>query len=278
MIAINKILTNLEKDLESIEALNEEILLIAEKGVFLSNAAIEKLKEMVLIRGFKSRKEEIQFFKNTKPKVVARFIYYSYLFKIENKRPISSIKAQQKFLTSQIDSLQEYFIEHQDFYHYYVSGKTSFDNLYFLRENSQTSYIVTELFYNDSKFSTLHDISVAIILAFQKLIHYLKKEKYSLTKREGESNVPLENFSNLSWSGTKVDLIELTYALQTSGNINEGEADIIKIASIFKKVFNIELGDVYRTFLEIRARKINRTKFLDRLKKSLINKMYQADA
>jgi hypothetical protein len=49
------------------------------------------------------------------------------------------------------------------------------------------------------------------------------------------------------------------------------------IAKTFEDAFNIELGDFYHTFMELKARKINRTKFLDRLCEALIKKMDEQD-
>lgn len=45
----------------------------------------------------------------------------------------------------------------------------------------------------------------------------------------------------------------------------------------FEDAFNIELGDFYHTFMELKARKINRTKFLDNLCEALIKKMDEQD-
>lgn len=44
-----------------------------------------------------------------------------------------------------------------------------------------------------------------------------------------------------------------------------------------KALFNVDLGDFYHTFLELKSRKMNRTKFLDSLKESLIKKMDEQD-
>ncbi len=49
------------------------------------------------------------------------------------------------------------------------------------------------------------------------------------------------------------------------------------MASACEQMFNIDLGDYYRTFLEIRSRKINQTKYIDKLKDSLENKMLDSD-
>ena len=44
----------------------------------------------------------------------------------------------------------------------------------------------------------------------------------------------------------------------------------------FENVFNIDLGNPYHTYLEIRGRG-NRTQFLDELKEKLIRKMDEDD-
>ena len=57
------------------------------------------------------------------------------------------------------------------------------------------------------------------------------------------------------------------------GVFNNGKADLKHIASHFSKSFNIELGDFYHTYNDIKERKKCQTKFIDELKSSLITKM-----
>jgi len=112
------------------------------------------------------------------------------------------------------------------------------------------------------------------------LIVYLKTEIYVLENKtnnvESDYNA-FKNQSKLFWTANKTDLIELIYALHSSGAVNSGTADIKEMASAREQLFNIELGDYYRTFLEIRSRKINQTKFIDKLKESLAHKMLESD-
>ncbi len=54
---------------------------------------------------------------------------------------------------------------------------------------------------------------------------------------------------------------------------DNGNADIKQIAQSLEIFFNIELGDFYHTYSELKNRKINRTKFLDNLRDTLIRKM-----
>ena len=50
------------------------------------------------------------------------------------------------------------------------------------------------------------------------------------------------------------------------------------MTSYIENLFNIDLGDIYRTFLEIRGRKGNRVQCLDQLRKDLIARMDEADS
>lgn len=81
----------------------------------------------------------------------------------------------------------------------------------------------------------------------------------------------------MDWTGNKIDAIELIYALQNNGSINKGTADIKEMAAAFEQIFNIDLGNYYHAFVELKARKSNRTKFLDSLKESLIKRMDESD-
>lgn len=80
-----------------------------------------------------------------------------------------------------------------------------------------------------------------------------------------------------SWTGSKVALIELVYALHSEGVFNNGASDLKDIVEYFETVFNIDLGQYRRVFLEIRARKSDRTKFLNTLNQVLIKRMDNTD-
>ena len=275
-----KIIKDVDNDLELLEANIEDILHKAELGIKTTKVALENLRNRSVHNSFKNIKEEIYFFKEMKPKIYSKLIYYVKLFNIESKRPRGSNKSQIKYFNNQIEKLQVYFNDNLEFYHYYRRGSTLLDEHYFLRGKADIRlHLETFHFFTDHKFSTSHDSTVATILAYDMLIIYLKKEIYKLVNcNNTEANVNhIQNQSKLFWTGNKTDLIELIYALQSSGVVNSGTADIKEIASICEQVFNVSLGDYYRTFLEIRSRKINQTKFIDKLKESLTNKMIESD-
>lgn len=83
--------------------------------------------------------------------------------------------------------------------------------------------------------------------------------------------------SLLNWTGSKTALTELIYALYSHGVFDNGNADIKVISKTFERTFNVDLGDFYHTFLELKSRKINRTKFIDSLRDALIKRMDEQD-
>ena len=79
------------------------------------------------------------------------------------------------------------------------------------------------------------------------------------------------------WTGKKVALIELIYALFIDGAFNNGNADLNEIVKALEIAFQIDLGNFSRTFSEIKARKMNRIKYLDILIEKLSSKMDESD-
>ena len=80
-----------------------------------------------------------------------------------------------------------------------------------------------------------------------------------------------------SWTASKADMIELIYSLQAGGVFNNGKTGIKEIAESFQKLFQVDLGNYYNVFNEIRLRKKNRTALLDHLREKVIQKMDSLD-
>lgn len=89
---------------------------------------------------------------------------------------------------------------------------------------------------------------------------------------------PLPSYPKIrmTWTGDKVDLVELIYALVEAKCFNHGNVNIKEIVAYIEVVFNIDLGDYYDAFRKLRNRG-NRTAFLDSLIKYLKERMDKAD-
>ena len=225
------------------------------------------LKKFVLKNDFKNTEEEIHFFKYQKPIIVSKLIYYNAVYKIETKKPYGE-KQIKKFLNKELNKLKKFFDSNIDFYKYYRSGNSFLDENFFIRgKHDIRLWLDTFYFEADHRFSTSHDYKVAKILANDLIQVYLEDQLNNKHYKKANSKSPL------SWTGSKTALTELIYALYAQGVFNNGNADIKLIAKTFESTFNIDLGDFYHTFMELKARKINRTKFLDILCEALIKKM-----
>lgn len=275
-----KVISEFEAKLDALESSTDDILYKAETGIAHTEKFLKILRKEVVQHDFKTLPEEIFFFKHTKPQIVSKLIYYAKLFHIESKRPRSSAKFQIKYLNGQIDKLQVFFNDHLEFYHYYRRGATTLDDQYFVRGKSDLRCTTeTFHFFIDEQFSTCQDGTVATIMAYDMLIVYLQQEIEKLeTYTENPNTTFMKHASKLFWTGSKTELIELIYALQSSGAINSGTADIKEVASMFEQIFNIELGNYYHTFIEIRARKCSKTKFLDKLTEALQKRFEESDS
>lgn len=275
----NQLYAELEKQLQELEGEQLNIMCRSKRSVVLISQMITRLKEWLKTHAFADTAEEISFFKTVKPKFSALLVYHSEILRIETYRPLGKDKTIRKYLYKEIDKLKDYAAHNRDFYRYHLTGDTHLDDRYFVRASCQRAFeghIVHP--ERDPDFSTSHCIILATFIANDLLQSYLYDELARVGTEECKQSI-LRKLSGLKlvWTGPKAALIELMYGLQTAGVFNESKADIRQIAAVFESVFNIELGDYYRTYQAIRIRKKNRTSFIDALKDSLVQRMDDTD-
>ena len=278
---IQTILENYKEEIKVVEESNLDDFNNVEKGISISRQYLQQLRICVRENEFVDKQNEIIFFKKHKPYVYSRLKFYAKLYNFLINRPAGTIKSQQDFIDSEINRLQESNRRNIDFIKYYREGSELLDEFYFLRGKDKISLVSnTSHFYTDAEFSTSHDNAIAKIMAYDLLISHYSEELNNL--RGLSYGIPnklntLSNGERLGWTASKTDLIELIYALQASGAIKSGTAGIKEMACACEDIFELKLGNVYRTFLEIRERKIDQTKFIDRLKATLLRRMAETD-
>lgn len=82
----------------------------------------------------------------------------------------------------------------------------------------------------------------------------------------------------MKWTGSKVALVELVYALHNEKIINNGNISLNECIKAVETFFNTEIKQHNRIFLEIRNRKtIDKTNFINSLQVNLNNKINQLD-
>jgi len=248
-----------------------------EKGIKLSRKYLQQLRVVLRKRNFINKENEILFFKKQKPFIYGQLKFYAKLYKYLLQKPRGTDKSKRNYLDTEIKKLQEYYYYNSEFIKYYRQNATFLDEFYFLRGNDNIGLLSdTSHFYTDAEFSTSHDNAVAKILAYDLLLNHYTNELNDLKKstRKISNNEKLLESLSLTWTSNKIDLIELIYSLIASGAV---KGDIKDLATAFEKIFDINLGNYYRSFLEIRGRKEDYARFLDLLKTSLLKKIKEAD-
>jgi len=279
MEVVNDLFERLEEKL-AIEAERQENKVCqATKSIAAVVDSMSALKSYIKDYKFKNAEEEIHFFKRLKPRFSNQLIYFMKVQKIETERPNGSHKVQCKYLSQELDRLKYFFDNNLAFYKYYRNDATHLDEKYFTRQPYDINLnLDPHIFDHDPNFSTSHDYKIARLLANEMLESYLKNALADLEMQEHKSTeaIDLPKFK-LSWTGSKAALIELLYGLHSVSAFNNGKAEIKHIATYLEAVFDVDLGNYYRTFQEIRIRKKNRTSFIDTIKNCLVGKMDEID-
>lgn len=253
---------------EELNAINENNQIHeALKAINICQEYLGKLKKYIEENPLKTTEEEIHFFKSTKPKFQSKLFFYLKWYHIQIRKIASDNKTIVEYYQKECRKLKRFSKETIDFQTYLHSGQTHFDEMFFTRNNPDLT-IYAEPLYTvlDNSFSTTHDYLTAKIMAHDMLMKSLQTEISKLSKQNKK------NQSQYKWTDKKIDLVELIYAIYTSNSINRGNIEISEIAEIFSEVFNEDLGNIYRTYAEIKNRK-NPTRYIDHLKDKLLEKI-----
>jgi len=237
------------------------------------------IKEDIINEGFKTIEDEILFFKQIKPIVLGKLIYYNKVFRIETACPASNGNIHENYFAMHLRELKKEYTEHvcnSDFYRYYRSGRTDRDEQYFtLGKINCYDGLNSFVFEIDTKFSTYFDYKVAKIIANELVYNYLT------TKLSPEQNPDVllqqEETKDFFWTQTKNALIELIYALYACDAISHGKIGIRKISMVFQILFRVSLNDIHNSFHRMKTRAGSRTLFLDQLKYGLEEYMDRED-
>ncbi len=271
-IVLNKILTQIHHQEDK---LSSQMMRTADEAYEMTLFLKEMLsiiKARVLQDSFADEQQEIDFFKNIKPQILGKLIYYNKIFRIETTCPVSNGKIHQSYYENLLKNLKSEYKEsicNEDFYRYYRAGRTDRDHTYFrLGQINYHDGLKSGVFEIDLSFSTYYDNKIAYIIANELLYTYM------LTKINPEENpdtILLNGDANkdISWTNSQNALIELIYALYASNSIAFGKIGIRKLALIFQVLFRPPLNDIHHSFHRMKTRAGSRTAFLDQLKISL---------
>ncbi|TXE13496.1 RteC domain-containing protein [Algoriphagus aquimarinus] len=238
------------------------------------NGILIKLKAFMSTYQFVNSEEEILFFKEYKPTFLKELIFYSELTYLESKKPIGKKEQVKNYYHHMMDQMQDFFARNHQLYIYHQLDRSDQDDLLFVKDSKPVSLIPDYTIDFDPEFSSINSSNLARIMAYEDLTEYVRKRLVNLDL--GVDNSGKEKARH-EWTDSKSALIELAYALHSRGAVNHGKSDVKLIISIMESLFNVQVGNFYRTFQSMRGRKKGRTIFLDSLKDSLEKRMDETD-
>lgn len=277
MEACCEIILDLENDLSRMKHVSESVPEQLEYAVGQCKVALDRMRKIVVSEGFLDQKLEIYFFKQIKPAVYSKLLYYRAVFEIESNRNEIDIKGQKKYFQQQMDKIKEYMDKHKVKVQYYKCNFKHLDEKYFVRENNEIPMEIRgDQHLLDEDFFTWHDHTFSTIRSNEMLMDYLRKEMEHLESSGKET--PEIFMSTLRWTGNKIDFAEILYSLHFSNAVNHGNTTIKELAEAMGYIFNVDVTkDIYKFYMEIKQRKVEKAKFLDHLKAILKRRIDEDD-
>ena len=239
----------------------------------------DQLRKLTVDHIFSSTEEEIYFFKELKPNILGRYLYFNKVYRIESQCPSGSNDVIKEYLNDELGGLTYFFRRNLELYQYYRSKATTYDTYYFIRGKADIRLCCDSFQCDrDPMFSTGYDHKIAKILANEMLQIYLNKRIINLGQSEAINKQAITKIPYpANWTSNKIFLIELGYALYVAGDINNGNITVKEIMNLLGAMFNIDLGDYYRGYITLKNRKKDRTHYLKTLIEKLLKRMEEDD-
>lgn len=223
---------------------------------------INQLRTYISTTGFTTIEEEIHFFKELKPRFLHRHYFYDYIMHTEINMPLHDPDEIIPYLQERKRAVHAFQSENRNFCNYIRLNKSNLDAVYFTRETQYKWECDMHYLSRDPLFHCPKDDILTQVKASKAILKFLDRK----IKFMQGALLPFDE--SLKWNATKVSLIELCYGIWCT---NACDADILTISKALGTLFNVNTEDAYRAFTDIKARKIEPTKFIRKMDKSLLN-------
>ncbi len=258
---------DLEKGLIGIENSNDTRLQKCIKKIKLCESLINNLKLLYRKKPKIDPDQEIHFFKKIKPQFTVELHYQNTLFAYFKNKPRGTIKEKKVFINQELERISAYLQRYNEFYTYYKTGSEYLDHLFYRQIEFDIKIHAMLEHPLDREFTCPAGPTLTCVICAEKVIQFLKNELFML--KNPHLDPSWEKSKTLSWKGSKTDLVELIYALHSTGKV---DSDLKQIVAAMEHTFNIDIGNNYRTFTEIKRKK-NPTAFINELETCLLEKV-----
>ena len=160
----------------------------AESGYIIAKGYWDKLKEIIKTRGLNNEKEEIDFFRNVKPRFTCH-IEYMILLNAALLNVPSDTQDVINYWTREMNRVKDFYNKHIDFIVYYGRKDWHFNSTYFLKKSNKSGNTKPDHPYDaDPEYFTSHDPLISSYLAYTMYSKYARKRLWALTRLKNANN------------------------------------------------------------------------------------------
>lgn len=229
------------------------------KSIGLCNDSLRTLRQTVEAQGFPDQDTEVFYFKKIKPAVEGRFTYCKRVYQLQLNE-LKSTQLEKERLRRELDAASQVLAQQESFWRYCQSGSQSLDEQYFVRGKEDWALQPWHTSF-DERFSTSGDQQLAQLIATELFMEYVDRRiKQQSDPASGDNRRPPGPPMRCNASAT--EMVELIYALHAAGVF---PGSIRELIQAFENSFQIRLPNYHVTFGQIKARKTEFTRFLNKL-------------
>jgi len=259
-----KIIKEIENPLEKLISATDAI-----------DQTIKDLNQLLKEHTFPDELQEVRFFKEIKPKILAMGVEEAFRYNLSVNKPIGTNEIQQKYYEEELRALQSFFRMNSFHYQYYKNGLATLDTIYFLRSAGPLPVPLAEIAQTDTEFSTPMCYLFAKFIAYENVQYFILEQIATLKYPDlDQINKAKDNIEDLKWTGESINIVELAYGIWLTGQLNNGNASLNHIVRWLEVNLHINIGIVQRRFTEIERRKrLSPTKYIDKMKETIMQKI-----
>lgn len=264
---LEQLLRNLEEDLAALDMLSPQERY--QQALPRVDATIQEFRQVTNDYSFADQQQEIDFFKQLRPRLLACRLEEVMRYNITMNQPIGTMKTVEEYLNEMLAGLESFFRLHSFYYLYYKNGFQELDPNFFLRSDSMFNLPVAEV--PDEAGPSVPPMSSL----FAKFIAY-ERIQHQLTQRLGGSPDGRVHSAQtkMRWTGETLGAVEVIYGIWLTGQVNHGNASLSQIVRWFETNLEVSIGVVQRQFAKIERRKrYSVTKYLDQMKNAIMHRI-----
>lgn len=266
-----------EREYEVLKNASDDVLTVSLEIIHYIEMKLKEIYKWLKKYVFPSVQEEIYFFKELKPRMVSKLLYYKAILNLEKSLPQTK-KDKKKQYEKLLSEINSYSTNNRELYEYFRSRSSHKDEDFFVRRSYKdiVKYDCCLINY-DSKLATSHDYKLSVLISNDMFTSYLENKLDELNGKCKFNSKQIDHKFN--WTGTKVDLTEMVYGFQATASINNGNFDLKEFAIFLGTMLNIEIdSNLYGNYSDIKSRKVSKTRFINSMSDKLIEKMDNEDS